>query len=185
LSGYLQAIGEIVDEFSPDVVHVNDYVYMPAEIIEIFSQRGCVVVRNVCNCEELCHQDYPVVSSGLKGRLCAGPGNPAKCSQCFLSEGESLREEDAKASLETLTTRRVQYIRHLYRNAVDRVIFTTGAFKEYFTRFVPIPPEKIRVIPRGFQFDFPRPEKRRETADGTVHFAFIGNIMFSKASMLC
>ena len=85
LSEYRQVIEQIIEDFHPQVVHINDYVNMPAEIIEIFSRKGCIVVREVCNCEELCHRDYPVISSGLDGCLCTGPENSQKCADCFLT----------------------------------------------------------------------------------------------------
>ena len=85
LSEYLRVIEQIIDDFCPQVVHINDYVYMPAQIIEIFSRKKCIVVREICNCEELCHRDYPVISSGLDGCLCTGPENSQKCADCFLT----------------------------------------------------------------------------------------------------
>jgi lipopolysaccharide biosynthesis protein/radical SAM superfamily enzyme YgiQ (UPF0313 family)/GT2 family glycosyltransferase len=171
LSEYRQVIEEIIEDFHPQVVHINDYVFMPAEIIEIFSRRGCLVVRGVCNCEELCHRDYPVISSELDGRLCPGPESSRKCADCFSTRPESAEEK---------TEKRFDYIKRLYRDAVDQVIFTSEPFKEYFTRFVPIPEEKTKVIPRGFDFEFSRNAHARRDYDGTVHFAFVANIMFSK-----
>lgn len=171
MSEYRQAIEEIIDDFHPQVVQINDYVFMPAEIMEIFARRGCIVVREVCNCEELCHRDYPVISSGLDGRLCSGPESSRKCADCFSAPPESAEEK---------TGIRFDHIKRLYGDAVDKVIFTSGPFKEYFTRFVPIPEGKTKVIPRGFDFDFPRDAHARREFDGTVHFAFVANIMFSK-----
>ncbi len=183
-SEYRNTIGRIIDDFSPQVVHINDYVYMPAEIIEIFSRRECIVVRNVCNCEELCHRDYPVIANGLQGRLCSGPDNPRKCSDCFvkrqvLGPNERIRK-DAPQIIEEKIRRRFEYIKSLYQSAVDKVIFTSDAFRSYFTHFVPIPNDKTIVVPRGFLFDFERSISRPERRSGTIRFAFISNVMFSK-----
>lgn len=184
LSGYRNTIDCIIDDFSPQIVHINDYVYMPAEIIEIFSRRGCIVVRNVCNCEELCHRDYPVISSGLKGKLCPGPSSSEICANCFAAYLSAVPHQgismELSRTIEENIKYRFEYIKRLYKDVVDKVIFTSEPFRTYFPRFVPIPEEKVIVIPRGFKFDFARKVNKRENIDGVVHFAFIGNIMFSK-----
>ena len=183
-SRYMETIEGIIDDFSPQIVHINDYVYMPSEIIEVFSRKGCIVVREVCNCEELCHRDYPVIASGLNGQLCTGPEKPNKCAKCFQTLSASAtrkhnRKETARSIADKIETR-FEHVRRLYQDAVDKVLFTSEPFKNYFTQFVPVAENKIAVIPRGFQFDYTRRvNHERETGDA-IHFAFIGNIMFSK-----
>ncbi len=180
-SEYRKTISRIVDDFSPQVVHINDYVYMPAEIIEIFSRKGCIVVRNVCNCEEICHRDYPVIADGLQGRLCSGPDDLRRCARCFaLHQKLDSIGPHMSQTVEERIKRRFEHIKRLYLSDVDKVIFTSEAFRTYFTRFVPIPDEKTVVIPRGFHFDFERDGRHRGGKSGSIHFAFIGNIMFSK-----
>ena len=180
---YSDAIDSIIDDFSPHVVHINDYVFMPARIIEFFSRRGCFVVRNVCNCEEICHRDYPVISAGFEGRLCTGPDSLEKCAACFITHmnAQSASDRDNLCDhMEARTKQRFNEIRNIYNHSVDKIVFTTEAFRKYFTNFMPIPDEKMAVIPRGFRFDFEIPGKSPRAADGLIHFAFIGNIMFSK-----
>jgi glycosyltransferase involved in cell wall biosynthesis/SAM-dependent methyltransferase len=183
-SAYLQAIEQIIEDFRPQVVHINDFVLMPAEIVEIFSRKGCIIVREVCNCEELCHRDYPVISSGLDGRLCSGPENSQKCANCFNNlsaavTGGAISGESSQ-SIYSKTEKRFKYIKQLYQNAVDKVIFTSEPFKTYYSRFVQISEEKMEVIPRGFKFNFNRQTRSGKKYDGVIRFAFIGNIMFSK-----
>jgi glycosyltransferase involved in cell wall biosynthesis/Flp pilus assembly protein TadD len=184
LSEYRRTIDQIVTDFSPQIVQINDYVYMPAEIIELFSNRGCLVVRNVCNCEELCHQDYPVLSSGLDGRLCSGPEDPRKCSHCFASilaaKTGNKASHDLLKSIDKNMEGRFEYVQMLYLEKVDKIIFTSEPFKNYFTRFLSIPADRIKLIPRGFDFSYSRANERRNSPDGVTHFAFIGNVMFSK-----
>ena len=63
---------------------------------------------------------------------------------------------------------------------MDKVIFTSEPFKVYYTQFIQIPKEKMKTIPRGFKFNFARQTRNRKKSDEVIHFAFIGNIMFSK-----
>lgn len=181
---FWNSLDEVIKDCSPDLVHINDYLYMPAKILEVFSAKGCRVVRNVCNVEELCFRDYPVISSDFECQLCPGPIHPETCAFCFLdfrriSDPERSTQPMAQAIRKRVELR-FEYVSWLYQNIVEKVIFTSEAFKTYFTRFVPIPEEKIVLIPRGFEFEFQESEKIRSRKDGKVHFSFIGNLMFSK-----
>ena len=184
LSRYRETIEDIIDDFSPQIVHIYDYVYMPAEIIEIFSHRGCHIVRSICNFEEFCHRDYPVISSGLKGILCPWPQNPHKCAECFHTLPETVtrkfNRQGSSRSNEEKFNLRFEYIKRLYRDVVDKIIFTSEPFKNYFTRFAPIDEDKMSVIPRGFKFEYARQAAHTRKPEGSIHFAFIGHIMFSK-----
>lgn len=184
MSEYRQTIEQIIDDFQPQVVHINDYVYMPAEIIEIFSSKGCIVVREVCNCEELCHRDYPVISNGLKNELCMGPESSRKCALCFYAHRDTSPNyaiyKESLPFIEEKIDYRFQYIANIYNNIIDAVIFTSEPFKTYFTKFVPVIEDKIKIIPRGLKFNFPRKKRSIKKHNDLIHFAFIGNILFSK-----
>ena len=58
---------------------------------------------------------------------------------------------------------------------VSAVIFTTAEFKEYFTSFIPIREERIRVIPRGFSFTHARPSHPIRVEGNIVKFGFLGS----------
>jgi glycosyltransferase involved in cell wall biosynthesis len=184
---FLTTIAYITRDFAPDFVHINDYVYMPADIVALFHDLGCLVVRNVCNDEEICHQDYPVIASGLAGELCSGPTSSEKCATCyrknvFDDDQLKVRSEKRDRLAESLE-KRMATIRHLYKEKVDATVFTSSAFKTHFTSFVPVDSAKIRIIPRGFKFLKQRGSGRIEKAAGeNVRFAFLGTLMFSKGS---
>jgi radical SAM superfamily enzyme YgiQ (UPF0313 family)/tetratricopeptide (TPR) repeat protein/glycosyltransferase involved in cell wall biosynthesis len=184
LSDYRQNIERIVEDFHPQIVQINDYVLMPAETVEIFSRKGCIVIREVCNCEEFCHQDYPVISDGLSGLLCSGPENPHKCASCLAAlpktGSRGAKIGISPRSVEEEIEQRFNYIKKLYKDVVDKVIFTSEPFKAFYTRFIQIPETKMKVIPRGFNFSYTRHMRRAKNTDAPMHFAFIGNIMFSK-----
>jgi glycosyltransferase involved in cell wall biosynthesis/lipopolysaccharide biosynthesis protein/SAM-dependent methyltransferase len=180
LESYLQGIDQIIREFSPDVVHINDYVYMPSQIIERFHKAGCIVVRSVCNDEEICHRDYPVIAAGLESRLCTGPEAAAKCAECFLASHNDPSDADMPQDIEGRISARAARTQHLYDWDIDAVIFTEAHFRDHFKRFMKVPDKKIRVIPRGFHFEFPRVHAVKTARSDIVRFAFIGNVMFSK-----
>ena len=177
---YLQSIDRIMKEFSPDLVHINDYVYMPPQIIEQFHKAGCIVVRSVCNDEEICHRDYPVIPEGGQSGLCAGPETAKKCADCLLANRSDRSDKGLQQNVRAKIRERTAYIQHLYASHVDGVIFTEVRFREHFIRFIKVADETIRVIPRGFHFAFPGARTAKRVTSGTVRFAFIGNVMFSK-----
>jgi glycosyltransferase involved in cell wall biosynthesis len=182
---YLAAIAHIARDFAPNIVHINDYVGMPRDIIALFHDLGYPVVRNVCNDEEICHQDYPVLGDGLEGKLCSGPVSATRCAVCYLTNISGMNPERVLPSkrdrLDAVIARRMDALRKLYRENIDAVVFTSVPFKEHFAQFVPIGPEKIRIIPRGFDLPPQKRSDRDRKADGEeIRFAFFGTLMFSK-----
>ncbi len=186
MTEYMNSVKRIIADFEPDVVHINDYVYMPDQIVSVFHDQGVRVIRSVCNMEELCHMDYPVISKGLQGELCKGPESPAKCAECyFINRLGKPRNEIDPNKLKIVSEkieRRFNSVKSLYSNHVDGVIFTEKAFQEYFTNFVNIRNNLMRVIPRGFKFDYARKDKPKVADGKQIRFAYVGHIMFSKGT---
>jgi len=185
LKKYLDSIRKILMAFQPEIIHVNDYVFMPVEIIKAFKEFGCIVVRNVCNVEELCYFDSPVIEAGKKGILCSGPENADKCAKCFeaniLDKSYTQITIRERSELSLLYTQKFKYVEEIYKKFVDGVVFTTEEFRNYFCRFVQILPEKTRVVPRGFNFGFTR-DSMKETVnnDSTICFGYVGNLIYRK-----
>ncbi len=181
LEKYLNWIENIIDDFKPELVHINDYVFMPIEIISQFSEKGACVVRNVCNPEELCHLDSPVYFDGTSEVVCSGPDAPEKCAQCFLlnvmrnpKNGISQIELDKYSNK---IQKRFDSVRAVYQNDVDGVIFTENSFKQYFTRFVSIDEKKILINARGINFDVSREQVPKRPHEGVTHFGYIGSLI--------
>jgi len=181
LNTYLSGMNKIIHLIAPDIIHINDCVSMPIEIIGLFHNSGIPVVRNVCNDEEICLLDSPVYLEGLTAKLCEGPNSFDKCARCFY---KNVLRKGADEKQYELVRQKLKHnfscINAIYSNFVDGVVFTHELFKEHFTKFVFINPEKIRIIPRGFDFDFERNTSIREIHDNVVNFAFLGNLVHRK-----
>ena len=184
MTEYLASFEKIIDEFEPDIVHINDYVYMPENIIPLLYDKGILVVRNVCNLEEICHMDYPVISNGLEGKLCSGPETYEKCAECYIVNklGENKKDinTDEIKQFSAKIQKRFDSIKTIYDKNVDGIIFTENSFKNYFNEFVNFPQNIATIIPRGIKFDFERTHKTKMVETNKIHFAFIGHLMFSK-----
>ncbi len=183
---YLNFVKGVIADFAPDVVHINDYVYMPAQIISAFHEQGVPVVRGVCNMEELCHMDSPVIPNGLQGRLCKGPESSTGCAECFLVNRLGKAKKDVSTDdIRTLSEkieRRFELVKSLYADNINGVIFTEKTFHEYFTKFVKIPEGRIKIIPRGFEFDYTRVIEPKEAREKEIHFGYLGHLMFTKGT---
>lgn len=184
LEKYLSSLELIIDEFLPDVVHINDYVFMPKEIIGLFAKKGIRIIRSVCNMEEICHQDYPVIFSNDEGKLCSGPETASKCAKCFLTQEMGYEEYEIDLDELKRVTNKIQkrfdYVKNYYEKNVDGAIFTENRFKEYFNSFVKIDPAKCKTILRGISFSDERTIENKTITCSNIRFSYIGNLQFSK-----
>jgi GT2 family glycosyltransferase/glycosyltransferase involved in cell wall biosynthesis/ubiquinone/menaquinone biosynthesis C-methylase UbiE len=175
----LKPFEKVLVDFAPDIVHFVDYVFMPVQVVQLASDYGARVIRHVWNDEEICFRTSPVIPEHR--RLCSGPERPEKCARCILLNHVpknrifTLREEGVLAGK---LHAHHEYIRYLYDLIVDGVIFPSESFSQHFTRFVPISPAKVCVIPHGVR----RPAKvrTRSGTGGKITFGFIGQIAFRK-----
>jgi len=162
LNKYLILIEEIVEDFDPQIVHINDYVSMCPQIVKFFSDLGCRVIRWVHADEEICWRTVPVIEK--YETLCSGP-----------DDNESTYAGKIYAHLE--------YTKLLYRNFVDAVVFASESFKKHFTGYIPISKEKIKIIPIGFE---KKSRGRIRTPEDKIVFGFLGLLNFCKgANLLC
>jgi glycosyltransferase involved in cell wall biosynthesis/uncharacterized HAD superfamily protein/hypoxanthine phosphoribosyltransferase len=173
LRQYQQIIHFVLQDFRPDIVHINDYVFMPSAMIHFFSQAGIPVVRNICNTEEICYRIEPVLYSGRNVNLCQGPEDMERCAQCYC-RSKNIDLADAAGSIKKRFIQKFQLVQDMYNSEVSAVIFTTPEFRKYFTSFIPIREEETRIIPRGFDFEHERPSISVKMKGSVVKFGFIG-----------
>lgn len=184
MNEYLLSVQQIINDFSPDIVHINDYVYMPEAIISLFYKYNSTIIRNVCNMEEICHMDYPVIQSKHSCSLCSGPETALKCAECYIVNKIGINKnnisQDHLHEIEQKIQRRRDAVQKNYAEAIAGVIFTESSFKEYFLRYINISEENITIIPRGMSFEKNRLTSKKLANQNKVRFAFVGNIMPSK-----
>ena len=118
LLDYKNSIESILNDFQPDVIQVNDYVYLPIEIVDMLKTENNILIRNVCNDEEICHFDSPVISNNLEGIICPGPTSADKCIECFLANKIKLSAEEFGSNKTKLlkegSNRRKRILKKLY-----------------------------------------------------------------------
>lgn len=91
---------DLLDRYSPDVVHVHHFVFWGVELFEILRKRGVKVLLTLHEYMAMCHRQGQMLKTN--GRLCSFAA-AAECSACFpeFSSGHFfLRERIIKAFLE-------------------------------------------------------------------------------------
>jgi glycosyltransferase involved in cell wall biosynthesis len=73
-------IGELVERYAPDVVHMHHFVFWGLEAMECFRRRGVRVVFTLHEFMAICHRHGQMLR--VDGRLCAS-ASPADCHHCF------------------------------------------------------------------------------------------------------
>jgi glycosyltransferase involved in cell wall biosynthesis len=93
-------IFELLDRYSPDVVHVHHFVFWGIELFEILRKRGVKVLLTLHEYMAICHRHGQMLKTN--GRLCS-VATASECSACFpeFSPGQFfLREKIIKAFVE-------------------------------------------------------------------------------------
>ncbi len=175
--GYLNLIEKAVRDFKPDIININDYVFMTAKMVELFEAMDIPIVRQVHAYEELCFKTRPFVANPS----CKGPGIPEKCAECILSEAyrvNSLFSIRQKSIYLSKLYARFAYIKALF-DYYDVLVFGAESWANHFLELLRYPKDKATVVPIGIEFAVPRPQRvSRKNASPTL--AFIGTIARAK-----
>ncbi|MEM3449614.1 MAG: glycosyltransferase, partial [Nitrososphaerota archaeon] len=174
----LEPIERVLSQFHPDIVHVNDYVNLLPHVLQLASDFGAIVVRHVHNSEEICMRISPVIPE-LR-QVCDGPIDIIRCVQCLLKHFPNQNEFFNIRNMSSLLGRLYgwrEYLNLLYNRVVDVVIFTNRVFRDYFSRFVQIAPDKMYIIPHGLV-----PGRKVSTSlfQEPLVCGYLGNIHFRK-----
>lgn len=144
----VRALRRLLGSERPDLVHVLDNVDLPLALPEVARELGIPVVRSVTCAEDLCALVAPVSPrSGALG-YCPAPLDPMRCLGC-LTEVLPLRgRAEQHRALGLLLAKRARAVTHFW-DVYDRVIFASEGFRSYFEKTLPLPEEKVRVLPMG------------------------------------
>lgn len=170
---YLNLVEKVIDDFRPDLVHINDYVFMTSKIVELFEALGIPMVREVHLYEELCFNTRPFVN----GNICVGPKSPEKCAECVLQKQyptNKLFRLREKALAVSKIYARFEHINLLYRN-YEAILFPCKSWMDQISTFINCPQDKSYLVPIGVEFKVPRSKKIRKN-NACPHFAFIGTL---------
>ncbi len=153
-------------KFKPDLVHVIDWVNFHPSLFFLFKKIGCPIVRSVCNFEEFCPFSYPVFYFD-NANPCSVPLDSGQCLDC-VSDNAQLNVTSAvytykylirdldnykksyRKGIGHLLSGRRDFVRALYKDFVDYVVFPSENFAHYFLTQL-MRSVNYRVIPHGLE----------------------------------
>ncbi len=172
----LRRLDDVLERFSPHLLHVLDSVHLPSEWPMLIRARGIPVIRSVWNAEDLCGQMEPL-RNGPPVNLCDTPLLPSECASHY-----SLVQADGKAlpakELRQLLNLKRHFTMFMFQRVYDRVIFPTASFRDYFTATIPLPDGRGVVIEPGMDTTSIRAVAHcDESRSGSTNFLFLGSFV--------
>jgi glycosyltransferase involved in cell wall biosynthesis len=182
----LQPVKKVLQDFTPDFVHVVDYVFLPPQVLQIAADSGAIVMRHAFHTEEICLRVEPFLAE-LR-QPCAGPTNPAKCARCIsqyiLRPNRPIDEGALAVNIQAWR----QYIQFLYDRVVNGVFFASDVFQGFFTQFIQVPEHKTFLVPHGIRpvsdVRGKRSEVGKDKSKMPVTFGFVGALVLRKGADL-
>ncbi|WP_003540180.1 glycosyltransferase [Desulfotomaculum nigrificans] len=182
---YLALVERVKDDFKPDIVHINNLLWISPKVIELFTARGIPVIREMHDMVEFCPRGFPLAMAQENAyQFCAGPEIKI-CSTCLM-QGERPTNELFRIKHQTeLVIRfaaRLAYINYLYQEQVAAIIYPSPSWQNYLHKFMARGKREF-VIPIGLSYAR-TPEQNRDGRSGPVSLVYIGNIGGHKGTNL-
>ncbi|RZT56328.1 glycosyltransferase involved in cell wall biosynthesis [Sphingomonas sp. BK036] len=73
-------VGQLLERFRPDLVHIEHLAYWSIDIVELLARAGVPIVLTLHEFLLICHHDGQMIKTD--GRLCSAE-SPAACAACF------------------------------------------------------------------------------------------------------
>lgn len=175
---YIKTINHVLEDFKPDIIHINDYVFMTSKMIEFFEASNIKMVKQVHNIEEICY--WGDLTFGKKFG-CEGPTDPYLCANCIIAKEPQqnklfkLRKINETAGK---VKARIDYMQYIY-NLFDAVVFSNESWREYFNKFINTSHKKEYIVPIGFKFNSDRPNNIRKTTS-PLNLIYLGTLSEGK-----
>lgn len=144
---YIRKIKNILKEVNCNILHIYNLVFSSYQVMKL-RKEGIRIVCIITHTEDICFNVDPFVKVGDKIEICSGPDPIAKCA-CHYKQmygGNNLMEFIIKKISKHFTS-----VELLYSNFCDIITFTNEEFAKYFTNYVNIPRDVIRIIPHGVE----------------------------------
>lgn len=169
-----QAFERAVDDFSPDLVHVQHLMGLPAQLLRLLRRRSIPYVVTLHDYWWICANAQLLTNYG--GRICAGPRLWVNCGRCALARAGQDSLWPAAPTLAPLLAVRARLQRRALAQAA-RLIAPTSFVQAWHVSHG-LPGEKTEVLPHGIER--PDPPVSRTRADHPLRIACIGGLAWQK-----
>jgi glycosyltransferase involved in cell wall biosynthesis len=169
-----QALIRVVDEFHPDVVHIQHLMGLPVSLMDAIRQRSILFIVTLHDYWWLCPNAQ--LLTNYSGEVCEGP-RYWNCARCMLARAGFPGLWPAIPFLAGLAAWRNRLLRGVLDGA--RVLIAPTEFVQRWYAAHGVPEEKIVVLAPGLDNSMLPPQPPRP-ADDTVRFAYIGGLSWQK-----
>lgn len=198
-----QAFERLLEDFCPDVVHINHLIALSARLPMITRQRGIPTVMTLHDYWTVCQR---VNLLTYHQKICSGQKTPEECYQCafvlryredFLMRVVHILRSFIRKGLEKLYPERIKRARLLklllytspadfaerqkvFNAALEQVdqVVVPSAFIQSVIAANGYKKERIKVVPLGI--GFPLMPERETIRQGPLRFGFVGTILPTK-----
>ncbi len=180
---YLAAFGDVpiertfertVDEFRPDLVHVQHLMGLPVQVLRIIRRRRIPYVVTLHDYWWICANAQLLTNFGQQ--ICDGPRLWLNCGRCALARAGMGALWPAAPALAPLLAARARLQRQALGQA-DRLIAPTSFVKTWYVTHG-VSAGQIEVLPHGIERSALPARRKRPT--GTLRFACIGGLAWQK-----
>lgn len=163
-----------LDDFRPDLVHVQHLMGLPASLISHIRRRDIPVVITLHDFWWVCANAQLLTNYGRQ--LCDGPRLWLNCGRCVLARAGADGLWPAAPLLAPPLAARALRLQAILRGA-DALIAPTAFVRDWYGAHG-APAERIQVLPHGIER--PAVPARASRPDGVVRFACIGGLSWQK-----
>jgi len=169
------AFERVLEEASPDLVHIQHLMGLPAGLLRPVQQRRLPIVITLHDYWWVCPNAQ--LLTNYSQHLCDGPRAYLNCARCTLARGGHPRLLIATPPLAGLLAWRNRLLRRILR-AADRLIAPTEFVRRWYITHGALL-DRVVVIPHGLEGPGQRPPGNRKP-DGLVRFAYVGGLSWQK-----
>jgi glycosyltransferase involved in cell wall biosynthesis len=170
-----QAFQVVLDQFRPDLVHVQHLMGLPLDLIEHVGARHIPFVLSLHDYWYRCANAQ--LLTNYDETICDGPRAWINCGQCALARAGHVHWPIAAMPLAPLFAYRGRRLRRVWACAAQ-IISPTDFVRDQYQR-LGLPVERVQVIPHGIELPADLPTDHH-SADGQLRVAYLGSLARQK-----
>jgi glycosyltransferase involved in cell wall biosynthesis len=172
----VQLFERVLDETSPDLVHVQHLMGMPVALIRSIKQRGIPFVITLWDFWWICANAQ--LLTNYSREVCDGPQAYLNCARCALARINRPRFWLGLPALAGLSGWRNWLLRRVI-GAATRIVAPTDFVRRWHAAHG-VPMDQLCVLPPGLESAAVARGSQRRPDRGTVRIAYIGGLSWQK-----
>ncbi|RME33915.1 MAG: glycosyltransferase [Thermoflexia bacterium] len=170
-----RAFSQVLDEFHPEVVHIQHLMGLPVSLADEMQRRGLPLVITLHDYWWVCANAQ--LLTNYSGEICDGPQGYWNCARCALARAGHPRLWVASPLLASMMALRNRLLRRAVEAA--RVLIAPTDFVRQWYVTHGLPKEKMILLPHGLEYPLGLQAQHR-SSDGIIRFLYIGGLSWQK-----